>query len=105
MAREAWWIFLVSRTSKETAMTPEPRPISPEIASDPRLADDIRLDQLSATEWRVIDRRLREQDAPYVIGFVEKLDNEYETLVFGNGCMRWKCRDLNEALALFCTHN
>lgn len=70
---------------------------------DPPVREDIRLDALSDTKWRVIDKRLRKHDAPSVLGFIEEVDGVYETLVFGNGCARWSPRSLDEAVTLFFT--
>ncbi|MBK0419847.1 hypothetical protein JD276_12460 [Leucobacter sp. CSA1] len=72
-----------------------------QLAPEPPTAEDIRLDPLSEREWRVIDRRMRAQDAPSVLGFIEKVGNTYETLAIRDGCARWSFRDLREALALF----
>jgi len=39
---------------------------------------DIRLDPLSATEWRVCDRRAEESDYLSILGFIESKNGRYE---------------------------
>ena len=39
---------------------------------------DIRLDALSATEWRVCDRRASESDHMSILGFVESRNGHFE---------------------------
>ncbi|GAB2510420.1 hypothetical protein [Paramicrobacterium agarici] len=63
----------------------------------PPSLEDIRLDALSHREWRVIDTRLPEHDAPCVLGFIERCGNRYETLVLGRGVRRYSFPSLAEA--------
>lgn len=41
---------------------------------------DIRLDALSATEWRVCDRRASETDHMSILGFVELRNGHFEVM-------------------------
>lgn len=66
-------------------------------------ADDIILDAVSDREWRVIDNRLLEHDAPSVLGFIERFGDHYEVLVIGHGFERWTFPYLRDAKAHF-TH-
>ena len=43
-------------------------------------ADDIRLDVISMTEWRVSDRRFASSDSRSVIGFIERRGFDYEVI-------------------------
>jgi hypothetical protein len=45
--------------------------------------DHIELTELSATEWRVRDNRIPENDALSVIGFVDRVGDRYEVMQFG----------------------
>ena len=67
----------------------------------PPALEDIRLDAISEREWRVVDSRLQEHDAPCVLGFIEQTGAVFETLVIGNGLSRWEFTSLEEARRFF----
>lgn len=46
----------------------------------PLTADDIRLDLISGSEWRVCDRRIPANDSRSVVGFIERHEFEYEVI-------------------------
>jgi len=46
----------------------------------PLTVDDIRLDLISGSEWRVCDRRMPPTDSRSVIGFIERHEFEYEVI-------------------------
>ncbi len=71
------------------------------LVQEPPALDEVRLDALSEREWRVIDTRFEEHDAPCVLGFIERTDESYETLVIGKGLSRWDFTGLEEARAFF----
>ncbi|SEB89301.1 hypothetical protein SAMN04489806_2058 [Paramicrobacterium humi] len=64
-------------------------------------ADEVVLDPISEREWRVIDTRLSQQDAPSVLGFIERFGDDYEVLVIGHGFERWSFTSLRDAKAHF----
>ena len=43
-------------------------------------SSDIRLDELSPTEWRVCDSTIDEDDHLSILGFIELRDRKYEVL-------------------------
>ncbi|MGO4689770.1 hypothetical protein [Glaciibacter sp. 2TAF33] len=50
----------------------------------PSEPNHIRIDALSASEWRVSDDRVPSNDASSLVGFIEEHDGVYEVLRFGD---------------------
>ena len=64
-------------------------------------AKDIVVQPLSASGWRVNDRRLPEADACSLRGFIEEKDQRFEVLQLTHGCQWFTFPSLAEALTQF----
>jgi hypothetical protein len=71
-------------------------------ASDPQpVHEEIRLELLSDTQWRVCDSRWSEYDARSLVGFIEKRDELFEVMQLDHGFERFTFTTLVEAIAHF----
>lgn len=63
--------------------------------------EDILVQQLSASQWRVIDRRFPDHDARSLLGFIEESDHRFEVMWIGQGFQGVTFPSLAEALNYF----
>ena len=66
---------------------------------------DIRLDPLSATEWRVCDRRASESDHLSILGFVEMRNGHFEVTRMSDPTELVVLDSLAEAKEIFTLHD
>ncbi|WP_349904822.1 hypothetical protein [Parafrigoribacterium humi] len=78
------------------------RPTEP-AASDSRASrDNIVIESLSATQWRICDTRWPEHDARSVLGFIEKKDEDlFEVMQLSDGFEWFSFASLRAAAAHF----
>ncbi|GAB2516983.1 hypothetical protein [Paramicrobacterium agarici] len=74
-----------------------------ELMAENRERRDITLNRLSDHEWRVIDRRLDEHDAPSVLGIIEQTDAGFTVLEINELVAQWTTDTLDDAVSLFVT--
>jgi hypothetical protein len=65
------------------------------------IAEGVRLELLSATQWRVCDTRWSEHDARSLLGFIEKKDDIFEAMQLDHGFEWFTFDTLTEATAHF----
>ncbi len=63
--------------------------------------EDILVQPLSASQWRVLDRRLPETDACSLLGFVEENNQQFEVMLLRHGFQWFTFPSLSEALHQF----
>jgi hypothetical protein len=62
---------------------------------------DIRLDPISATEWRVCDRTLDDDEAMSILGFIELRNGQFEVTRMSAPADRKRFASLNAARDAF----
>lgn len=63
--------------------------------------DDLVIQSLSRSQWRVSDRRYPEHDAIGLLGFIEEKDDTFELMQLENGFQWFSFSSLAEAIAHF----
>lgn len=65
----------------------------------PRTVQSIRLTPVSRTEWTVVDTRIAPSEAESLIGFIERVGDRFEVMVFGDPLRFYTTATMNAALA------
>ncbi len=60
--------------------------------------DDIEVYPISSTEWRVRNRRLSQENAFSLLGFIERVGSGYHVLQLGRGTVRTTFSTMEEAI-------
>jgi hypothetical protein len=68
---------------------------------DTPTTEDTFVQPLSASQWRVIDRRWPESDAFSLLGFIEETHQEFEVMQLHQGFQRFTFTSLADALNHF----
>jgi hypothetical protein len=74
---------------------------APDAVTDAPRAEDIDVQPLSASAWRIRDNRFDQQDARALIGFIEKKADLFEVMQLGQGFQWFTYPSLDEAIAHF----
>lgn len=88
----ASWLTVERATTMTTLDTRTTRSPEPEIVDTPvtgfraapRALEDVRLDRVSSTEWRVSDRRFLTETGRAVIGVVDRVGPAYRVTVLNS---------------------
>ena len=67
----------------------------------PPAEEDLIVQPLSGSQWRVSDRRYFEHDACSLLGFIEEKDDVFELLQLEHGFQWFSFTSLDEAIAHF----
>jgi hypothetical protein len=65
----------------------------------PRHGQSIQVTAVSSREWTVVDTRVPPGDAKSLIGFIEKVDDRFEVMEFGDPLKFFTAATMNAALA------
>ncbi|MGO4104668.1 hypothetical protein AB4Y63_11995 [Leifsonia sp. YAF41] len=63
--------------------------------------NDILVQSISDSQWRVCDRRFPEHDAHHLLGFIERVVDRFEVMQVGTGFEWFQFDTLNSAIAHF----
>jgi hypothetical protein len=73
--------------------------------SDAPEAEDVEVQSLSSSAWRIRDTRFPEHDARALIGFIEHKGEMFEVMQMGRGFQWFTYSTLQEAIAHFARVN
>ena len=68
-------------------------------ALTPRTVQSIQLTPVSKTEWTVVDTRISPNEAKSLVGFIQRVDDRFEVMEFGDPLKFYTAATMNAALA------